>query len=133
MKAFITAVALASSLSAFAGTKIPDAISCKSNALSTAVQSFEITEITSFEPDSTIPDSSLLNLSVDAGTFEVSFSNECDNGYTVTLQIDDLRELEAKTLTAIKGRLTYSDVELSEARNSEEAEQEEVDIICTLK
>jgi hypothetical protein len=133
MKALITAIALASSLSAFAGTSLPDAITCKSNAVSSAVKSFEISEINSFEPDSTIPDSGLLNLSVDAGTFEVSFSNECDNGYTITLQIDDLRALRMKKLKEIKGTLTYSDVELSEARNSEEAEEEKVAIVCKLK
>lgn len=130
MKTIVSALLLSVSLSAFAGGPIPDSITCTSKALSTAVQSFEITDITSFEPDSTIPDASLLNLTVDAGTFEVSFSNECDNGYTVTLQIDDLRALKAKTATEIKGTLTYSDVELSEARNSEEAEQETVEIIC---
>jgi hypothetical protein len=133
MKTIVSAILLSVSVSAFAGQSLPDSIKCKSNALSSAVQSFEITEITSFEPDSSIPDASLLNLSVDAGTFEVSFSNECDNGYTVSLQIDDLRALKAKSVKSIKGELNYSDVELSEARNSEEAEEEKVEIICTLK
>lgn len=132
MKRIISVLLLSFSLTAIAAERLPDSIKCKSDALSSAVKSFEITEINSFEPDSTIPDASLLNLSVDAGTFEVSFSNECDNGYTVSLQIDDLRALRAKKVKTIKGKLSYSDVELSEARNSEEAEEETVEISCSL-
>lgn len=132
MKTIISAIVLSFSLSAFAAGKLPDSLKCKSNALSSAVQSFEITEITSLEPDSTIPDASLLNLSVDAGTFEVSFSNECDNGYTISLELEDMRALKARKVKEIKGKLSYSDVELSEARNSEESEEETVEVTCTL-
>ena len=57
---------------------------------------------------------------------------ECDNGYGVTLSIDDLRDLKNGKVKEIKGMIDYSDVELSEARNSEEAEEEKVEIVCRL-
>ncbi len=84
------------------------------------------------EPDSSIYDASFLNLSVDAGTLDMSFSNQCDNWYSVTLKTYDLRDLEAGKVKSINGMIKYSDVPLSEAHNSDEAMEEEISIVCRL-
>lgn len=132
MKNLITVLALTFSFSALANNSLPDAIKCTSNGTSSAVQSFSILEINSFEPEATIPDQSFLQINVDAGRIEISFSNECDNGYGITLSIDDLRDLKNGKVKEIKGMIDYSDVELSEARNTEEAQEEKVEIVCRL-
>lgn len=128
MKSVFIALILMSS-SAFAGI-LPDKLVCQSKATSTNVKSFEITELNTFEPDSTIYDSSFLNLTSDAGEVTVSFSNQCDNWYQVKFNLKELRELKKQLRKEVVGVLNYSDVNLSDARNSEEPEEEKVQVIC---
>ncbi len=130
MKNLITIFTLSFSFSVLA--KLPDSIKCSSLATSETVKEFTISEITTMEPDSSIYDTSFLNLEVDAGTLDMSFSNQCDNWYSVTLKTYDLRDLKVGIVKSVEGTLKYSDVPLSEARNSEEAEEETVKIICRL-
>lgn len=130
MKNIITILALTFSFSALA--TLPDSIKCSSKATSDAVKEFTIKDITTMEPDSSIYDASFLNLSVDAGTLEMSFSNQCDNWYSVSVKTYDLRDLIAGKVKSIKGMMKYSDVPLSEAHNSEEAMEEEISITCRL-
>ena len=130
MKTIISVLALIFSFSALA--TLPDSIKCTSDATSETVKQFTISEITTMEPDSSIYDASFLNLSVDAGTLEMSFSNQCDNWYSVSLKTYDLRDLKAGEVQSIDGMMKYSDVPLSEANNSEEAMEEEISITCRL-
>ncbi len=128
MKAAFIALILMST-SVLAGN-LPEKIICKSNALSSNVKSFEITELHTLEPDSSIFDSSFLNLTSDAGQVTVSFSNECDNWYEVKFRIQDLRDLKNGLIKEVAGELNYSDVDLSEIRNSTEPEEEKIQVIC---
>lgn len=127
MKMFLALVAFSFSVSA---STLPDKLTCISKATSSKVSNFEILDLNSLEPDSTIFDSSFLTLTSDAGQLSVSFSNQCDNWYEVKFNLNELRELQKKQRKEVTGILNYSDVELSEARNSEEPEEEKVPVIC---
>lgn len=125
-------VILAVSFSAFAKTRMPDTIVCTSNATSEAVRSFSLVDLSTTRPNATIEDTGLLGYSVQDGYLTMDLSNECDNGYTVQLMLHEIEEMVEGKRTSISGKLTYSDVALSEANNSEEAMEETVEISCRL-
>lgn len=127
MKTFLALLVFSFSVAA---STLPDKLTCVSKATSSKVTSFEILELNTLEPDSTIYDSSFLTLTSDAGQLSVSFSNQCDNWYEVKFNLKELRELQKKERKEVSGILSYSDVELSEIRNSEEPEEEKVPVIC---
>jgi hypothetical protein len=67
------------------------------------------------------------------GMLNMGLSNEFDNSYEVSLSVDGIEQVIAGKKKSISGKLVYSDVALSEARNTEEAVEETVEINCRLK
>lgn len=130
MKYFLVLLAL--STSAFA-TPIPSELVCTSKATSENVRTFSLTGLNTTEPDATIMDSGFMGMEVADGMLEMGFSNECDNSYGVKIELSQIEELMEGKRKTITGKLTYSDVALSEARDTEEEVEETVEITCRLK
>jgi hypothetical protein len=62
----------------------------------------------------------------------IGLSNECDNSYEISIPVYELEEVIAGKRASVTGKLVYSDVALSEERNTEEAVEETVEITCQL-
>lgn len=127
------AVLLLLSTTAFAKTRMPDKIICTSAALSENVRSFKIIDLNTTHPESTITDAGLMGYEIRDGVMTMGLSNECDNSYEITIPLYELEEIVKGKLKSVKGKLVYSDVALSEARNTEEAVEETVELNCRLK
>jgi hypothetical protein len=116
----------------WANTELPSKIKCvAANVTSSSVKQFDVTGLNTGKPDSTIVDTSLLEMGEDGGTTIVSFSNECDNSYSLSFYTQDLIDLKNKKVNKVRGVLNYADVELSETTNSEESETSL--LTCTLE
>lgn len=126
-------VLLALTTSAFAKTRMPDKLVCTSAALSENVRAFNLIDLNTTHPDATITDASLMGYEIRDGQMIMGLSNECDNSYEVTIDLSQIEEMMAGKRKSVTGKLVYSDVALSEARNTEEAVEETVEINCRLK
>lgn len=131
MKLFIVMLALSTSV--FAKTRMPDTIKCTSNAASENVREFSLIDLNTLHPSATIPDTGLMGYELRDGVMNMGLSNECDNSYDISLSLNDVQKLVERKAKTITGKLVYSDVALSEARNTEEAVEETVEITCRLK
>lgn len=124
---------MAMAQSVVADKTLPASITCVSEAASSAVKAFEITELNTTSPDSTITDSGLLDFEITNNLVDITFSNECDNYYGLVFYKIDLASLKSGAKLEVKGLLNYGDVELSEARNTEDQIEETVTVTCRLK
>lgn len=125
-------LALFLTTSAFAKTRMPDTINCTSKATSENVRSFSLIDLNTTRPDATIPDASLMGFEIRDGLMIMGLSNECDNSYDVTINLREIEEMVEGKRKTVTGKLSYSDVALSEANNSEEAMEETVEVTCRL-
>lgn len=148
MKAFVLAALFFATANAFAAVEVdatpelvaqfPDAIKCTSRGLSSAVKEFTITQLNTVRPASTLPDQGLVD---PTSTFvsdvsrlpaiSMTFSNECDNGYTVSFDVESLVKLKAGTVKSIIGGIGYADFELYEISEGFVGE-EKLALTCTL-
>lgn len=131
MKLFLLLLIVSSS--AFAKTRMPNKLVCTSKATSENVRSFKLIDLNTTRPDTTIPDAGLMGYEIRDGQMIMGLSNECDNSYDVTIGLREIEELVEGKRKVVTGKLTYSDVQLSEARNTDEAVEETVEINCLLK
>jgi hypothetical protein len=109
---------------------LPKELKCTSNATSENARSFSIVGLGTTHPDLTILDASFMGFEIRDGVMSLGVSNECDNDYGIEINISDLDDLMTGKTKTVTGKLTYSDVPLSEARNTEEAVEETVEITC---
>lgn len=130
MKYFLVLLCLSST--AFA-TRMPDKIICTSKATSEVVRSFSLIGLNTLRPNATIEDGGFMGFELRDGVMSMGISNECDNSYDISLSIRELEEMIDGKRKSVTGKLVYSDVALSEARNTEEAVEETVEINCRLK
>ena len=118
--------------SAFAKTRMPETITCTSNATSENVRSFSLIDLDTTRPDSSIEDTSLMGYELSDGVMNMGLSNECDNSYDITISLTQIEEMVSGERKTVMGKLNYSDVALSEARNTDRAGEETVEITCRL-
>jgi hypothetical protein len=112
---------------------LPVKIKCTSKAKSQEAKKFEIDDLDSDRPDSTISDASMMDVDIKGKTYSVGFSNECDNSYSLTFKVADLVKLKSRKFKFVIGELDYFDSWLSEANGDEgETENEKVSVYCTL-
>lgn len=130
MKYFLVLLAISSS--AFA-TRMPDTIICTSKATSEVVRSFSLIDLNTLHPNATIEDGGFMGYELRDGVMTMGISNECDNSYEISIPLHELEEVIEGKRKSVTGKLVYSDVALSEARNTEEAVEETVEINCRLK
>ncbi|MFL5783144.1 MAG: hypothetical protein ACJ76H_00960 [Bacteriovoracaceae bacterium] len=109
---------------------LPKELKCTSNGTSENVRSFSIVGLATTHPDLTITDASPMGFEIRDGVMSIGVSNECDNDYGLEISINELDEYLSGKRATVTGKLTYSDVSLSEARNTEEAVEETVEITC---
>lgn len=118
------------STASFAKTQMPKELKCTAPAKSERVQSFKLIDLRTTHPGSTIEDAGLMGFEIRDGVMEMGLSNECDNSYGITISLSQIEELMTGKRKTITGKLTYSDVWLSEAMETEEAVEETVEITC---
>ncbi len=121
------------STSAVAETRMPDTIICTSKATSEVVRSFSLINLNTLHPNATIDDGGFMGYELRDGVMSMGISNECDNSYEITIPLYELEQVIEGKKQSVTGKLVYSDVGLSEARNTEEAVEETVEINCRIK
>ncbi len=117
----------------FAKTRMPDTIKCTSKATSENVRSFSLVDLNTTHPEATIVDTGLMGYEIRDGVMSMGLSNECDNSYEISIPLYELEQVIEGKKKNVTGKLVYSDVALSEARDTEEAVEETVEINCRLK
>ena len=130
MKYFLALLVISSSAIA---ARMPDKIICTSKATSEVVRSFSLIGLNTLRPDATIEDGGVMGYELRDGMMTMGISNECDNSYEISIPLRELEEVINGKKKSVTGKLVYSDVALSEARNTEEAVEETVEINCRLK
>ncbi len=130
MKYFFVLLLISST--AFAKTRMPDTINCTSKATSENVRAFSLVDLNTTHPESSILDASLMGYEIRDGVMSMGLSNECDNDYKISIPLYELEQMIEGKRKSVTGKLTYSDVALMEANNSEEAMEETVEITCRL-
>ncbi len=130
MKYFLALLVVSSSAIA---ARMPDKIICTSKATSEVVRSFSLIGLNTLRPNATIEDGGFMGFELRDGVMTMGISNECDNSYDISLPIHELEEMIEGKRKSVTGKLVYSDVALSEARNTEEAVEETVELNCRLK
>ncbi len=130
MKYFLVLLALSTSAIA---ARMPDKIICTSKATSEVVRSFSLIGLNTLRPNATIEDGGFMGFELRDGMMTMGISNECDNSYEISIPLHELEEVIDGKKKSVTGKLVYSDVALSEARNTEEAVEETVEINCRLK
>ncbi|MES2526903.1 MAG: hypothetical protein V4598_07435 [Bdellovibrionota bacterium] len=130
MKYFLVLLALSTSVFA---ARMPEKIICTSKATSEVVRAFSLIDLNTLHPNATIEDGGFMGFELRDGVLSMGISNECDNSYEISLPIHELEEMIEGKRKSVTGKLVYSDVALSEARNTEEAVEETVEINCRLK
>jgi hypothetical protein len=121
------------STSVFAA-KMPDTLICKGRAIYVGAQSFTIYHVNSKSPVISITDASFEDQSAQHGEFSVSFSNECDNMYTMTFSQADLDALSQGKVSSIRGSMDYDAGGYENPRTGEDSTTEKnVEIFCIKK
>lgn len=97
---------------------------------------FKIEKLNTKQPEATISDTSMLDYTVGNNVVEVSFSNECDNGYGLVFFTTDLIKLKKKEIKKLTGILNYSNADMYEGMPEAERERAPSDlttvVTCTL-
>lgn len=107
MKISLMTLVLAMGSIAMAGNALPKKLVCISEAKDKAVQVFQVTDLDTNQPDSTILDTSLLDFVTNGQITAMNFSNECDNSYDLTFYTRDLWNLESKQTATVTALLRY--------------------------
>jgi hypothetical protein len=131
------AVVLFSSIG-FAATETPEHLPAKlvckaATASSKLARSFRIEKLDTKQPETTIEDAELLDLSADQSLVQVSFSNQCDNDYSFVFFTTDLQALTDGSLKEVKGLLNYFNAQLTDIKPSTNQTGETVPVVCSLK
>lgn len=130
MKYFLALLVISSSALA---ARMPDKIICTSKATSEVVRSFSLIGLNTLRPNATIEDGGFMGYELRDGMMTMGISNECDNSYEISIPLHELEEVIKGKKKSVTGKLVYSDVALSEARDTDEAVEETVEINCRVK
>jgi hypothetical protein len=126
MKKWIAVLTLLAAGTALAEPRLPDHLTCTSQAVYKEVQRFEIRHINSESLETSIYDASTADMDSNGSVTNFSFSNECDNSFDMVFFTQNLWQLTDKSATSVRGLIYYSTPEISDEF------QETIAVDCTL-
>ena len=91
-------------------SQLPENIGCEIDSGGKLVRMLSrilITKLNTNQPESNLPDTGLTDRNESKGKLTLIFSNECDNGYTLTFSLKELEKLASGKKDSIRARWRY--------------------------